>query len=410
MRSYLNVLANRDYALLWSGSVVSQAGDSLSWVALTWLVYELTGSTQAMGWFLFFYTAPTVVGGLLAGALLDRFNRKRLMIADNLGRAAAIAAVPLLSYVGMLQTWHLYVAASVFGSLMMLSLAGAPAIVASLLPEKQLNTANALESIGWTLGDSLGRLAAGILIATVGTNLVLVLDVMTYVVFALCLGAMRWRGCSPTSVAHEPVALGLHEGIRFLCGNRLILATTLVFLVVNLGAGSLGIVLPVYADSALDAGARGFGLLAASVSAGQLIGSILVGTVRWHLPLGRSIALALVVAGAAFALLGLSTSLPAACGVLVLYGFVFAPVNVWAQTIRMRVIPEHLRGRAFGLLRTIIRSALPLSPALFAIAIAHLGIANSVLCVGCLVAVPGVLALVSDAFDETAPRAAVAGQ
>src|SRR4051812_15335990 len=102
----------------WGGFAFSALGDAMTRVALTWLVYDLTGSARALGLLMVCFTGPIVVGGLLAGWLLDRFERRAVMLADNLLRGATLALVPILQAAGRLELWHMYVAAGVYGCLM----------------------------------------------------------------------------------------------------------------------------------------------------------------------------------------------------------------------------------------------------------------------------------------------------
>ena len=101
--AYRAILAHGSFRRFWLGFTGSVLGDGMTRVALTWFVYAATGSARAVGWLMLCYTGPVIVGGLLAGALLDRFDRRRVMIADNVIRGAAVAAVPLLAATGRLR-------------------------------------------------------------------------------------------------------------------------------------------------------------------------------------------------------------------------------------------------------------------------------------------------------------------
>ena len=120
------------------GFSLSYLGDTISRVALTWFVYESTHSPEALGLLSLFYTGPVILGGLVAGWLLDRFDRRRVMMADSLLRAAIFMLIPILNAAGMLALWHVYAVAAVYGFLMMIPLAGGPTIVPTLVPREQL--------------------------------------------------------------------------------------------------------------------------------------------------------------------------------------------------------------------------------------------------------------------------------
>jgi MFS family permease len=97
VRRYLAALANRDFRALWTGATLSTFGDGMTFVALTWLVYERTGSPILLGWLAVAWTAPVVVGGLVAGILLDRFDPRRVLMLDTLARGLVMAYVLTLA-------------------------------------------------------------------------------------------------------------------------------------------------------------------------------------------------------------------------------------------------------------------------------------------------------------------------
>src|SRR5215203_1746912 len=121
---YREIFALVAFRRFWLAFTCSVVGDAMTRVALTWFVYDTTGSARDVGWLLLCYTGPVVVGGLVAGSLLDRFDRRRVMAIDNLLRGAAVAAIPVLDATGRLAIWHVYAVAAVYGFLMMISLAG----------------------------------------------------------------------------------------------------------------------------------------------------------------------------------------------------------------------------------------------------------------------------------------------
>ena len=141
----LRLLRRGPFALLWAGATVSTTGDAMSWVALVWLVYRQRGQAGDVAALAVAYTAPVAVGGLLAGRLLDRFDRRRLLAADNLVRGLAYLTVPVAAALGLLTLTHLYLVAACYGLLKMVSLAGFPALIPAYVEGADLQRANALE-------------------------------------------------------------------------------------------------------------------------------------------------------------------------------------------------------------------------------------------------------------------------
>src|SRR5262245_53303479 len=187
---YRAIFACAPFRRFWIAFTCSALGDAMTRVALTWFVYDTTGSARAVGWLLLCYTGPVIVGGLLAGSLLDRFDRRAVMAVDNLLRGAAVAAVPILHATGQLAVWHVYAVAAVYGLLMMISLAGGPSLVPDLVAEDHLATANALEMLSFTLAGVIGPPVAGLLIAAIGAPNVVLIDAISYLGFAIVLIAL----------------------------------------------------------------------------------------------------------------------------------------------------------------------------------------------------------------------------
>jgi MFS family permease len=368
--------AFRDF---WAGYTASVLGDAISRVALTWYVYEHTGSAQALGVLALCYTGPVVVGGLAAGWLLDRFGRRRVMLADSLLRAGVMLLVPALGALGVLALWHIYVAAAVYGLLMMVPLAGGPALVPDLVPDGHLATANALENLSFTLGGVAGPPLAGWLIGLVGAPNVVLLDAASYLVFAAALwrigrsqlpatvqnqvgeASASGRQVTPADQSAAGVdSAGMATAIRLLLREPVLRRTTLMFMAANMGLGGAFVWLPILADTVLAGGPELYGLLLGALAAGEVVSSLVVGGLNWRWSLMILIAVAQTLSGAALALLIGAREPWAAAGVLALFGALIAPLTIWAQTLRMRLIPEPMRGRAFALLRTLMQGTGPL--------------------------------------------------
>ena len=213
MKRYWKLLRERDYALLWGGATVSALGDGMSFVALIWLLIERGGTSADIGLLSAVYTAPVIVGGIAAGVILDRFDRRRVIAADNVIRGLAIASVPIADALGVLTTAQIFVVAAVYGLLFMTSIAGLPSLIPALVAEEDLNTANAMESITYGIAGLIGPALAGLIIVAIGATAVLAVDAATYAVFVVCLLLMRKGGTSPEIRAADPDPLTVIEQV-----------------------------------------------------------------------------------------------------------------------------------------------------------------------------------------------------
>jgi MFS family permease len=407
MQRYLRLLRRRDYAFLWGGATVSALGDGMSFVALVWLVLERGGDPGMVGWLAAAYTAPVVVGGLVAGVILDRFDRRSVLVVDNLVRGAAIASVPIASALGVLSTAQLFVVAAIFGLLFMTSLAGIPSLIPTLVDEDELTTANAMESLSYGIAGLSGPAVAGAVIAAFGAPVVLAIDAATYgifVVLLLAMGPARRSGESggPSSGSATAVGGGLGPAIRFVMGAPAILAITGIYMAINVGEGIFIVLAPVYARDVLGGGALTYGTLVSSFAAGSLVGALIVGGIGWRWPLGRSIAAATLLTGLVLGLLLATPPLAPTVLILVVAGLLASSLTAWAQTIRMRLIPPALRGRVFALLRTLMQSTPPIGAVVAGVLLAGGDPIPAIAVMAALIAIPGAVGLVLPALGPAA--------
>jgi MFS family permease len=306
-------------------------------------------------------------------------------------RGGAVALIPLLNATGHLALWHIYAVASVYGLLMMISLAGGPALVPALVRHDQLDTANALEMLSWTLGGVIGPALAGLLIGSIGAPNVVVADAISYMAFALALGRARPAAETAARQTRSGADAGLGPAVRLLLGNKILLATTLMFLAFNIGGGGLAVWLPILADRRLGGGAELYGALLGALALGEVLSALLAGGVRLPLPPGTLICLAQALSGVALGAVVLSQRPWAAAVALALFGAFSAPLTIWAQTLRMQIIPEQLRGRSFALLRTLMQSGNPIGGALAGALLPLLGMSAMIGLSAIVVGLPGLL-------------------
>jgi MFS family permease len=388
---YRDVFANRAFRRFWLGFTVSSIGDAMTRVALYWYVLQQTDSARALGLLSLVYMGPVLAGGLVAGALLDRFDRRRVMIVDNVVRGLAVASIPLADALGALTLAHVYGVAAIYGSLMMISLAGGPALLPSLVRREQLATVNALETLSFTLGGVLGPAMAGLLIAWVGAPNVLALDALSYGTYALALAGVTYLA-PPAADERGTDNYRMRDAVRLLFGNPVLLSTTTMFMTFNLGQGFLFVALPIFTERTLGGGATLYGLLLGLLAAGEVISSLMAGSRTPRLPLGLLICLAQLFSGVSLVFL-LMGNIWGAVLAMVLHGLCSAPLTIWAQTLRMAIIPERLRGRTFALLRTIMQGGGPLGGGLAGILLPLVGVRVMLGLAGLVAGAPGAIGL-----------------
>lgn len=407
MRDYLRVLRRPGFRRLWAGSAVSAAGDGMTFVALAWLVLARPGGTGQLGLLGVCYTAPVLVGGLAIGPLLDRFDKRTILVADCLVRAAAVASIPVTAALGVLPGWLPFAVAAGYGLLKMVPLAAFPAAIPQLAGSGGLDAANALESLSYSTAGVIGPAAAGLLIGWLGAADVLLVDSASFLVFAVAAATvgqpLRPPAAAP-AVAGGAAAAARRPSLAMLVRDPVIITTTVAFMAFNVAEGMLMVTAPWLARNRLPGGAAVLGGLLAALAAGEIAGAALAGQRQPRRSRVRAIGLTQAAAGAAFLALiaGPGTLLAGAAFFAV--GLFSAPMTVWAQSLRMQRIPPALHGRAFAALRTLMQATPPLGAALVTPLLGRGDLAGAAAAMAAIAAVPGVFLI------ATAPGRAAHGQ
>jgi MFS family permease len=175
---------------------------------------------------------------------------------------------------------------------------------------------------------------------------------------------------------------------------------TLMFMSANIGGGMISVLMPVYAREFLNGDAQTYGLLVSAGAIGGFAGSLAVGAIAWPWTLGRSIAVAQLLSGLAFAGLLAAPGIGPAIALFMLSDLLSAPLTIWAQTVRMRLIPPHLRGRVFSLLRTLMQATPPLGGVVAGALLAQpgQGIEPTILAIVVTIGAPALVGLVHPAL------------
>jgi MFS family permease len=354
---------------VWAGATASAVGDAASWVALVALALGTAHASLPL--LVALYTAPVAVGGLAAGWALDHLDRRRVMIADSLLRGAAFASIPLAAAFGGLSAAQLYAVAASYGLLKMTGLAGFPALIPSLVSGEQIDQANALEGVTFGLATLAGAGLAGLAVATIGPTPVVALDAASYLIMAVSLWSVRDLAAPHRQPApgDSPATAGFRAVVRLAVASPVLRDTTIMFALFNVGEGALLVFLPRRAVQ-LGLGPGGYGFLVAATTGGELVAALLLARTTWTASLRASILVAQVTA-ALLVLVLIADSAALTVAALVAVGICSAPMTVWAQSLRMRLVPAGAHGRLFALLRTTMQATPPAGAALAALTLAH---------------------------------------
>ncbi|GGS58619.1 MFS transporter [Actinokineospora fastidiosa] len=353
---------NRDYTLLWVGQACAEVGFSASLIAFPLLVLAVTGSAVASGVVLAADAVAQFVVGLPGGALADRWDRRRVMLACEGVQAAALASLVAVLLLDAVVLPHLVLVAVVLGACRALFEPAEDASIAAIVPDDQLATAIALNSARSSIGQLAGTALGGVLFA-IARWVPFLLDLITHVIAFTALLFLR---LPPRRVERAPLrGLGreVRDGIRWVARHPEIRVTTLCAVVLNLFFSAFYLIVIVLADQrGVPAGE--IGIMAAMLGAGGLLGALIAPAL--HRALRPHIAIAAVF-WALTALAPLTLLVPGGY----LMGAVFAAMALFAPTAnttitthQLLLTPDEMRGRLSGVMNVAVGAAAAIGPAL----------------------------------------------
>ncbi|HEY4097784.1 MAG TPA: MFS transporter [Baekduia sp.] len=382
----LRPLRERDFALFWSGTLVSLLGDGIYLVALPFAVLDLSGSATSLSlvgtaW------AIGMVGFLIAGGLLaDRYDKRRQLLVADTVRLLAVGLAGGLSLGGVLEVWHLVVLSFVFGAGEGLSGPAMGALIPELVPDDALVEANALQGSLRPVALRLaGPALGGLVVALVDTGGALIVDAATFAVSIGCLLAMRAR-IPVHEGEYEPLRAQLREAAGFVRTETWLWATLIMAAVAVLFfLGPTEVLVPLRIQQHLGGSAGDFGLVLAAGGVGATVGTFALG--HRGMPRREISVLYWLWGLAGFALCGyaFANEIWQLVMVSLAFGLLSGGGNpIWATLMQVRV-PIALRGRVASLDWLVSLGTTPISFALTAPAAALFG-SQSVLLVSGLVA------------------------
>lgn len=391
--AYGSVIRSRRYFPLWLGQLISNVGDTLHYIALVVLVFQLTGRGVAIAGLVAAEIVPVLLLGPVAGVIIDRFSRKRVLIAADL-----IRAVLTLSLVWPQGVWHAYLVAAALAAGGAFFNPAVQAVIPVLTTSEQRLAAN---SVSWSTGrlvQILSAAVAGGLIGLLGTRPAFALNAASFVASAALIATLA---IPPHAGEVGPAfrrgvrgyAGDAWEGLRYAIHDRFVSRLLLVQSLASLATGATSALLIVLAERRLHLPASGFAWLIAAIGVGALLGPLIPNMFATSYHDARWLFVPYIIRGVGDVLLAVVSALPLALIILFVYGLnTSTGIVVFNSTIQ-DAIPDSMRGRTFTLLDTGWNAMRLLSLALGGLVVDAIGIRALYWAGGGLLAAAGLLGL-----------------
>lgn len=330
------------YRWLFSGELVANVGRQITVVAVPYQIYQLTGSSLAVGLVGLAQVGPLIVCSLIGGSIADAVDRRRLMLTMQVLLAATSAGLAFNAAGPRPALWPLYALTAAQAGLFAIDQPTRSAVIPSLVRPRDLTAAFALQQLLSQTGHAVGPAIAGVIIARAGLSTAYTLDAASFAVSAVLLFPL---GPQPPKGGGRRAGLAsIMEGLRFL-RDRPVLQSAFV---IDLNAMVFGMpraLFPALGTQLFGGGAQVVGLLFAAPGTGALVGAVLSGWVTQVQRQGRAVIVAVCVWGAAIAMFGLTPWLWLALALLAIAGAADVVSAVFRNTILQQSVPDALRGR-----------------------------------------------------------------
>ena len=342
--SPFSVFRNQNFSLLWSGQLISTMGTALSSLAVSIYIFRLTNSALSVGLMLMATAAPSLLVGLFAGVFVDRFDRKKIMIAADLIRAVLAFSIPFLVQLNIAWLYCVVILSSAIGQFF------DPAHE-SVLPEvasdDELAAANSLIAISSFGSTAIGFAASGLIASAADISWAFYLDAASFSISALCIFLIRIK---PFQQSEEKTSVAivinnLKAGVRQLFDTPVLRSLYTAQVPVLIAFGLSNALLLPFALRALKATEFEYGLQEGLTSIGFVVASLLMANIFDRVREGTWIAssyFGMALAGIAYSFVH---SIPLAIIIVTISGFFNAPSSIGRRLIIQRNTPREMRGR-----------------------------------------------------------------
>ena len=348
-----DALASAPYRRFWLGSIASVGSTQLNFIAMAWLVFELSNSPLDLGLLGAATAVPNILATLIGGLVADRVNRRTILILTTGISTVLMLLLAALDATGLVRVWHVLLISGLLGLVQGFDFPARSSIFPSLIEPKQMLSAVALNSILWQGSRMIFPAIGGILIALTDTSLIFVLCGLGFITMLMVL---CWLEVVQVIQAKADPWHEFKEGLRFVLHHRLFLTLILLTWISMFFGTSYIQIMPIFADI-LQSGERGYGLLISATGVGSVAGNLFISRFQQSRRLG--LMMLSCAALAPFSLIGFSlvagtlANVAGAFWLASLFAVMTAAFSsvflVSSMTVLQLKVPDKLRGRVMGI-------------------------------------------------------------
>ena len=368
-RQTFRALRHRNYRLFFYGQLVSLIGTWMQQTAMSWLVYQITGSKLLLGVVAAVGSAPMMLVSLWAGSLADRYPKRTILIWTQIAQMIPAFLLGAIAATGLATPWLIIVIAAINGIAIGFDMPARQAFTVEMTSREDLLNAVSLNSSIFNGARVIGPSIAGIVIGVFGTPVCFFVNGLSFV--AVIIGLMMMRLPAHVPLAAEDAArASAFSGLSYVWNNRRVRTILGLLGTVGIFGWSYAVLMPAFARDVFGLGPNGYGVLLSASGIGALLGALTVATAGHVFP-QRNVALGGVwLFSAALIGFALTRNFALALACLTIGGFGMLLFFSTSNTVLQTIVPDEMRGRVMGVWGLLFGAMIPLG-SLEAGALAH---------------------------------------
>lgn len=371
-----NIFINRNFFLIWLGKIISQLGDKFYSIALSWWILQKTNSPSIMGLSMLASVMPGLIFGFLAGTLVDRWNRKKILILSDSLRGALILTLSILLFLNRLEIWQVFTAGISISLVTSFFDPAIQAIIPQIVEKEKLTRANSMSQLVGGACTVAGPLFGAVAASVIGLPAVFLINSISYFLSALMTAFIYYKPVIKEGENSDPIFREMGEGIAFLKKQGDILIIVIIIAAAHFFLGSLMVILPFLAKALTGNGIRNLGDMEMVMGLGLILGSIYLSSKKDLRIRGYNLSGFMIAVGISF--LGISLCqylfikaiIPYLLLILIV-GTAIAFASISWQTMLQNNTPENMTGRVFSVAALAGNISLPAAYGIFGVLLTY---------------------------------------
>ena len=375
----LRSLKHKNYRLFFGGQIISLTGSWMQQVALSWLVYRITGSAFILGLVGFSSQIPILILSPIAGVLIDRMNKHRIIIATQILLMLQAFLLTFLIFSNVVEVWHIILLNIFSGVINAFDLPARQSFIVEIVEKREdLGNAIALNSSIFNSARLAGPSIAGILISAAGEGICFLINALSFVAVITALLVMKIKP-HHTETKHSDMLQGFKEGIKYTFGFIPIRTILLLIALISIVGMPYTILMPVFAKEILHGGPHTLGFLLGAIGIGALCGAFYLASRNSVLGLGKIIAIAASSFGLGLILFSLSRNFVLSMAMLVITGMSMMVQMSSSNTILQTIVEDKMRGRVMSFYTTAFTGMAPFGSLMAGFLASKIGATNTLI-------------------------------